>query len=374
MIEPLSSKIDAVLEKIHVEEETPHSSHTDTMELPLGMFLPDSLKRREQETLKPQSKIIHKKNLQKKLAQLVHDLSNTTLEPKFITHLEVLSLQSIDQLWSQLEKSHEARGFFSEIKTGHLIVYICKKISQSMELRMEFKQSAIMLLQHIEAMTTINFDSLDEKYTELFGSAFTPLAQWMPRSTSGLSGLGSCCGSSSGCSSPTSSIGAGTCSGVATVLTPRVHSKNPLITRIIPWNVIKGFAQTDQVAHVFEQYCASEELAMHGKEMYIFADCTVIALVRVVLQNQTYLTSALQPSSPVKRRRDGIENILETTSEVELEHTIKALREYIQFISTHASDMHADDTVSVSTIIERHLQQLVPLAREYLGECDFVGF
>jgi hypothetical protein len=372
MSNPLSTRIDAVLEKINVEDDNSHAA--DTMELPLGMFVPDSLERRRQEIPKSPSKKIYKKTLQTKISRLIHDLSNTNLDSNFITHLEVLSLQSIDQLWSQMEKSHDSRHFFGEFKSGHLVVYICRKIAQSMELRSEFKHSANILLQHIDVMTTVSLESIDEKYTQLFGNSFTPLAQWMPRSTSGLSGLGSCCGSSSGCSSPTSSIGAGGCSGVATVLTPRVHSKNPLITRILPWHVIKGFAQSDQVACVFEQYCASEESAMHGKEMYIFADCTVIALVRILLQNETFLASALQPSSPVKRRRDGVETVLESASELEVEHTIKSMRDYIQFISTHASDMHADDTVSSSTIIERHVQQLVPLAREYLRECDFEGF
>lgn len=378
-------RLDKVLQKMAVEDDAPLVSISDDVQLPPGAYIPDSLEQREsaqERQKKPVQNIKGKKNaIEGRLAKFMTLLKSAEFDAKFLTNLEVLSRQMSVQLWDQL-KQHSRDDdvyiyFVQKIKTGLLVVYICRKVTGVLKERREFSRMATELITQIDDTACISeFETIDSYHTRLNGGIVLPLAQWMPRpmarSMSGLSSLGSGGGSSSGCSSPASSIG-GSSNGLGIVLTPRVHSKNPLITRLLPWMVIKGFAQSDGVAAIFEAYAAVDETPQTGKEMYIFADCTVIALARSLLQNECFLTQACQPISPTKRRRDGVETHPESVPE-DRAQVSKALVDYIRFIHDHASDMHTDDSVSIATLIERHMQQLLPCACEYLRENEFIGF
>ena len=379
------TQLDKALQKMAADDDAPLASISDDVQLPPGAYIPDSLEQRElvhERQKKPTQNIKGKKSaVEGRLAKFMTLLKSAEFDANFLTNLEVLSRQMSGQLWDQI-KQHSRNDdvyiyFVQQIKTGLLVVYICRKVVEVMRERREFSRLAIELIARIDdTADRSDFEIIDSYHTRLGGGMVLPLAQWIPRSMSrsmsGLSSLGSGGGSSSGCSSPTSSIG-GSSNGLGVALTPRVHSKNPLITRLLPWTVIKGFAQSEVVAALFEAYAAADETPHTGKEMYIFADCTVIALTRSLLQNECFLTHACQPISPTKRRRDGVETHPESVPEDRVQVS-KALVDYIRFIHDHASDMHTDDSVSIATLVERHLQQLLPCACEYLGENEFIGF
>lgn len=373
----MSSNLDAALQKLTADEDV-SPLVVGEVDLPPGTYLPDTLERRAEKCKsKPVNTIYHKKKAVKtRLETLVGLIRGAKFESNFIINLDVLARRILRDLWERVEQLPPTDAlivyFVQDVKTGHLVVYACTRVMDALSDRPEFATPVALLRQRIDEQTKDDaaFAMVDTNYQKLNGGIVLPLAQWLPRSNSNLGSVGSA--SSSGCSSPTSSIG-GSSSGLAIALTPRVHSKNPTMTRLLPWSIIKGFAQTEAVANIFEAYAESDDTPHTGKEMYIFADCTVIALVRSLLHNERYLAHACQPSSPIKRRRDGAESHPEATAD---EHTsvTKTLTEYIQFVHAHASDLHTDDSVAIATLIERHLQQLLPCAREYLRDSEFEGF
>ena len=404
-----ATKLDEALQKMSVEEDAPQTSLPNEMQIPIGTYIPDSLARRtstsEDEKKPIQSAKRKRKLVEARLGTFMTMLKDTLFDNGFLTNLEVLSRRMIEQIWEQLiqysRKDNVYNYFAYEVKTGVFVVYICRRVSTVLGNRQEFSKATYELNKRIDETASVSmFSTIDSYHTQLTGGAVLQLNQWMQRpisrSMSGLSSLGSAAGSSSGCSSPTSSIG-GASSGLGIALTPRIHSKNPVVTRLLPWKLIKGFVQSEAVASSFESYATINETPSTGKEMYIFADCTVIALARSLLQNKRFLSHAYQPISPTKRRRDGAEPPSEPPFELPSElpseplseqlseplseplsddHTqlIKSLTDYIRFIHNHASELHTDDSVSATTLIERHLQQLLPCACEYLREHEFIGF
>lgn len=380
--------LDRALQKMAVDEDVPLASISDDLQLPPGVYLPDSLERREasqtsQAVLcEQEDKTAHngkskKKAVEVRLGKFMVLLKNAQFSTSFLTNMEVLSRHMIDKIWERLSQHmrHDDvyKYFVNEVRTGQLVVYVCKKASEVLGERHEYSNMSTELINRIDEIASVSaFETIDSYHSRLSGEVIMSLAQWMPRSISGLSSAGSGGGSSSGCSSPNSSFG-GSSSGVGVALTPRVHSKNPLITRLLPWTLIKGFAQSDAVTALFESYAATDEALHSGKEMYIFADCTVIALARSLLMNSHFMQNACIPNSPTKRRRDGVETHPESATD-DLMLLKKALTDYIQFIHDHANDMHTDDSVSITTLIERHMQHLLPHACQYLREHEFVGF
>lgn len=373
--------IDEALQRMTTDEDAPQVSPSDELQLPPGSYLPDSLERREksQEKKPMRPRNNKRKQVDVRLSNFMALLRDAQFETSFLTNLEVMVRHTLDQLWYRLSQCSHSDAvyvyFMQTVKTGQFVVYICNKVAVVLGERREYSKSATLLIKRIEEQTKdiSEFAQIDAHHVQLSGGGVLPLAQWLPRERPEFgSSLGSGGGSSSGCSSPTSSIG-GSSSGLGGALTPRVHSKNPRITRLLPWHVIKGFAQCESVASIFEAYAATDETPHTGREMYIFVDCTVIALARSILQNEYHIAHASQPGSPTKRRHDGVESQPETAHD-DRAHVTRSLVEYIQFIHDHASDLHSDDTVSITTLIERHLQELLPCASEYLRECEFVGF
>lgn len=357
------------------------------LELPHGTYLPDSIERREQhqgqqERKHTQSIKQRKRDVEERLDKFVTLLRGASFEEDFLTNLDLKSREFATSVWNKL--SHRAaedpvRIFCVQtVSCGALTLYACKKTSEKFIEQGEFRKPSQMLLKKLRHSEQ-DRDDLCLAEIEMKLQADTPvipLAKWLPRSVS--LGCGSV-GSSSGHSSPTSSIGMSSVSGIGMTLTPRIHSKNPLIKSLLPWGVIKGFAQSEPVSQIFESYQNQSDDSIHigVADIYIFADCTAIALVRSLLQNERYIAHATQPSSPTKRRRDGSEerHALQNSDEYHDRTALtKAFGEYIHFIHEHASDLNPDEAVSVTTVIERHLQQLLPFAVDYLRECNFEGF
>lgn len=375
-------KLDEAFEKVTADEVSLAS--ISDVQLPLGMYVPDSLQRRES-IRDCEKKPVHNTKSRRKLVDgrlnnFIKLMGDTDFDANFLTNLEVLSRRILAQLWDRLGQHVQMDSvctyFIQRVKTGILVLHTCRKACEILKQRAELLDPSSRLIEYIDGRVDIaEFADVDNYYLQLKGGDIHSLAQWMPRSISGLSSIGSI-GSSSGCSSPTSSIGASS-SGLGIALTPRVHSKNPLIKRLLPWSVIKGFAQSDVVANIFESFATTEESTPNGREMYIFADSTVIALARSLLNNHEFIAHACRPNSPTKRRRDDVSERVITETEPESEDYVqirKSLVEYIRFVNDHANDIFPDDSVSIATLIERHLQQLLPCAQEYLRENEFVGF